>query len=154
MQQNAPGPIPNLVIGGRTLTDIDNLIVLYAYVQGTTNTNGTFRTKAGVAYTPSGAKTFKILAVKTVGMITTVTANWGFGLGYSDNDVGVNGAVAYTNLVNLAGGATFFHPLSAIAPASYEYPVDFTIPNGKYIACRSMTANLVVGHCFIYGYEV
>jgi hypothetical protein len=151
-----PSYIPSLTVGGRVFTDLANLIILYGLVQGTTNVNGTFRRQTGTAtagYTPSGAKSFRALAIKTQVQHTTATASYGHVIGYSDNDVGVAAAAALTNFKQLGGGASGFGAINSNNLNVFEYPIDFVVPNAKYLSQVASHANVVYCVSWVYGYE-
>lgn len=128
------GNIPTLEVAGRVFTDLDNLIILYG---STTNTNGASLRRANgtSGYTPSGSNSFKILALRQTATLGSTPTNGYGSLGYSDNDVAVNTATAATNPVYVAGALNNF-PFSnpqTQAQVPSEHPLDFTVPNGKFV---------------------
>lgn len=146
------GNVDSITVGGRVFTDLTTLKILVATTAA--NTNATFRTMNGTSgYTPSGATTFVVHAMKAIG--TAAGTTWG-SLGYGDNDVGINSGTTPTNAVYVGGSSTVTtHATSTIAagsqvPSEMAHPMQFTIPNGKYPAMIG-GANQTV---YLYGYEV
>jgi hypothetical protein len=149
---NLPAAIPSLTVGGRVFTDTTNLIQAVCFVTGTTNPNCTFRKMSGSAgYTPSGSKSFRILAMKILN--NSSANNSSFYVGYSTNDVGFGTTTGPTGAVYVAGQSTLlmFNTTSGIS--SIEYPMDFTVPNGKYPFISNGTVSSLSGFVIIYGYE-
>lgn len=145
------GISPSLTIGGRVFTDLKNLIQLYAFVSGAGNGNCTFRrsdTTSG--YTPSGSKTFRVLALRME--VYTTFAGAG-SLLYSDNDVGIAAATAFTNAKSPLSGGQFPLVVQTTSNANiFDKPINFVVPNGKYLGCTN-NASAGVGSIVAWGYE-
>jgi len=133
-------PVASLTIGGRVFTDLKNLIVLHTGL-ATTNTYSTARLPNGTSgYQVPASKTLRILAVKC-SIVKTVDSGTNIGLGYSDNDAGIDVAVGLlTNPVHCGGAITV--PVlasgkeTAYSVANVEAPLNFTVPTGKYLFGR------------------
>lgn len=151
------GNIPNLVVGGRVFTDLTNLIVLAAYVTTASN-RATFRkinTSAGYAVT--AGKTLTIYAAKataasslsTTSAVTTAT------FAYSDNDVGLDTATAFTNPVYEIGDVNF-HTINAY-PAAGNMNINevgglnFQVLQNKFPGFVNAGAGQL--YIYVYGYE-
>lgn len=145
---------PTLTVGGRTYTDLTNLIELSCYAAG--NNNCTFRAPNGSAgYAVTTGKTLKIQSFRC--FVITSASNTGTGwLLYADNDVGVNTATAFTNGVRYGGSAASGYLASfgsLVSSGYFEGPISYSIPAGKYPGIQGNDTG-VVYNCKIYGYEI
>lgn len=149
----------SMTICGVTLT-LSRVKVLYAKVNTATRFT-TFREANGTAgYTPSGSLTYKVYAM--VALNPTGTVNNTPRLLYGDTDVGLNAAGAPTTPIYLAGDATNFvntarawfstaNSPTMPAPRDFCVPIDFTLPNGKYLAAYASEGS--DSNTIVYGYE-
>jgi len=153
------GMVDSLTIGGRTFTDLTNLISLVGNV-----TSGAFTTlrklDATSGYTPSGSNKFKVHAIKMFLVNASAASNSSLNLGYGDTDSGVGGG-APTTPKYVGNDATNAHifPIPWVGTANgpiqdtfeLAYGQPFTIPNTKF---PFVTGNAVQAQVIIYGYEV
>lgn len=153
------GAVDSLTIGGRTFTDLTNLISLVGDVQSGAYT--TFRQLDGTSgYTPSGSNKFKVHAIKIFLVNSGEAANSTINFGYGNNDVGVGGG-APTSPKYVGNDSTNGHIFPVPWQGTANGPVDnnfelaygqpFTIPNGKF---PFATGNAVQAQVLVYGYEV
>ena len=132
-----PAGLPSVTVGGRTFTDLTNLITISNYGLGANYS--TMRKSDGTNYTPSGIKKLRILAFK----VKVLEAGNGIReIGYGDTAV-TDSAAAPTNAVIARLGIV---NATALDNTSYEFATNIEVPNGKYPYVRG---------CFvaIYGYE-
>lgn len=142
------GTVPNLTVGGRTFTDLSNLIVLYAANQG--STYSTFRKRnSAVGYSVTAGKTLTIYAVRLISFFPTAA---GSAIFQSDTDVGFNSASAPTNLVYFGGSAvsTVVYPPTAAGVS--EMAIDFQVASGKYVG-TGVPGSSAGGVIEVFGYE-
>lgn len=146
------GAAPSLTVGNMTFTDLDNLIVLFAWGSDTTMTfrkiNGSSAPSAG--YQVTAGKTLYIYAGKSL----SNSAGSGPALFQSDNDVGYNSATALTNQVNVMGDANG-KPLPN--PVAYTYGENawgkgFPVQATKYVSAKNNA--LTNQGIYLFGYEV
>lgn len=123
------GTIDTISIGGRTLTQLDSVIVLNGAVN-VNNSTGAIGTSSTGYQVPVGFT----LKVKCIQFNCNLSGN--FVIGYCDNDVGFNSATVPINAVLVAGGAPF---LAGIPVTSSEAIVEFDIPAGKYLLVNTST---------------
>ncbi len=150
--------LPTLNIGGRIITDLQNLIILYGECDDSTNLYATLRKQDGVAgYTPAAQRKFVVIAYEAaLGSVTAAAAHM-FRLHYQDNDVGINATTVPTNPVYIAGSqkttalgsiATLQEP----GAGRYAGACDFQLPAAKYLGIQNLNNfKLMVK---IYGYDV
>lgn len=143
-----PAAKPSLTIGGRTFTDLDNLIILTCYSAATGG--GTFRAQGSSSgYQVTSGKTLRVLAVKSTSGTSTATPT--YLLAQSDNDIGLNSATALTNPVYHNGSSA-----SLSMAAGYhtnEQAIRFDVASGKYLSLTG--ASNGYGSTYIaYCYEV
>lgn len=152
-----PPAIPTLTVGGRVFTDLENLIQLKAYVEGTTNVRGTARKlNASAGYQVPVGKKFVIKAVRIIPTYASANALYPATIVYADNDVGVAAATAFTNEVDI-GGSVLISQLGAMLTTAFtlqEFILNFEVPAGKYIGVRSLTSSVTYAIFDIFGYEV
>lgn len=152
-----PPAIPTLTIGGRVFTDLENLVQLKAYVEGTTNVRGTARKlNASAGYQVPVGKKFVIKAVRIIPTYASASALYPATIVYADNDVGVAAATAFTNEVDI-GGNVLIGQLGTMLSTSFtlqEFVLNFEVPAGKYIGVRALTSSLTYAALDIFGYEV
>lgn len=145
-----PPAIPTLTVGGRVFTDVKNLIVLTGTIYGASNGSSGFRRFSGSSgYLPSGSKSFRIMAIRTM----VVTTGNPLPIFYCDNDLGMGTNTSPTNPVYPSGDAqnVIINPTAA-GTGWYEIPFDFLTPNGKYIGVTNGgTASSV--RIQLFGYE-
>lgn len=135
----------SLTVGGRVFTDLANLIVIRNYATGATysamksNATGT-----PTAYTPSGAKKLRVLAIEAV---TIEAGNSIRSMGSADNAVADNAAGAPTNPVPWRLGVVSNASANAqMGTNAQQYACNEVIPNGKYGYCQGIAMTM-------YGYE-
>ncbi len=138
------GNIPLLEVGGVLFTDLNNLIVVQG--QAASNSNSTCRLPNATAGYQAVA-TYKVQAAimrcgnSTAGQYVNISPT------YSDNDVGLNSATAFTNGVSYAGsGNNFFiagsDGVSADNTRTHKYAMFFNVPTTKYFGfAKSGLAN-------------
>jgi hypothetical protein len=128
------GNIPTLTVGGVTFTDLDNLIVVQG--QASSNSNSTCRLPNSTSGYQA-VNTFRVRAAKmrcgnsTAGQYANISPL------YSDNDVGLNSATAFTSAVSYAGsGNNFFTAgsdgVSADHTRTLEHALFFNVLTTKY----------------------
>lgn len=144
-------PVASLTVGGRVFTDLKNLIVLYCG-NAASNTYSTARLpNATAGYEVPGGKTLRISAMRIASFSGTGSGT-SIGIGYSDNDAGIDVAVgSLTNPVH-CGGSTGVTIVSGGRETGYfaadrEASTNFTVPTGKYLFARGSSLSLIV-----YGY--
>lgn len=149
-----PSAVPSITVGGRVFTDTSNLIVLYGFGGGSSPNFSARKQGSSAGYQVPVGKVFKAQAV--VVMPDSGTRNTLL-LGYSDNDVGVGTATAFTNGVGIAGGALTSNSGSLISGFSGGLPIgvatDFQVPATKFLSGQVGTTGLNAT-VIIYGYEV
>lgn len=147
--------IPSLTIGPRVFTDVKNLITLTGFVNGTTTVNTTMRQLNGSAgYTPSGAKAFRILAIRLQMQLSAVTSGVAGQVLYSDNDVGLNTASAFTNPKYPGNSASSAYVgCQSVLTNTFEAAYDFLVLNGKFPGWTSGSSAYLTQQIFFYGYE-
>lgn len=148
-----------MVVGGVTFTDLENLLQLTAYAQGTGATNATFRLTSGSAgYQVPVGKSLYILAVRTIHIDTAVAASatqsFNAQLCYADNDVGQASATAFTNQVYIGGSAIHAAIGSKMQIAEpgmvkWEAGIKWVIPAQKY---AGFVQNAVAGTCLVHAF--
>lgn len=144
------GARPNLVIGGMTFTDLDNLIVLTGSASAskwsTLRKQGTT-----VGYAVTAGKTLKVYAVQQT---NEAASSLGIQLSQSDNDTGHNGTTAQTNAVPLVPttvtGGFAFYVASAAGAAAVINPL-CTVAATKYLTVLAIGAG--TGDFLAYCYE-
>lgn len=146
--------LPNYItVGGRVFTDVDNLIILIATIQGTTGYRSTFRkTNETAGYKPSGSNKFNVLALKS--WIVQGASIAKLGIGYADNDVGMASTTAFTNDFPMGYTNDGFDIGAWGNYYGQEYPLYFQIPNGKYPRLATTSATEAIANVVLYGYEV
>jgi len=151
MLVNTPGTIPSLTVAGRVFTDLSNLIVLYSAFAGVGAGYSTPRlSSASSGYRVPVGKSFRVLAVQV--QTNNAVANSGVTLGYQDTDTGACSNTAPTNGV-VIGGTNLYAYMGVGEVGVIEYPCDFSIPAGKYLATyNGNTAS--AGFLKIFGYVV
>lgn len=148
--QQAP-VIPSLYIGGRTISDLSNLIILYGSFSGAANGNTTLRKQDGSAgYAVTSGKSFVVVAIEID--LIVVAASTACTFGYADNDVGVEVNTAFTNAVYTARSASMFR-IPTTTAGSYQRAPNFSAPAGKYLFVTNQ-AGACVGSLRVFGYEV
>jgi len=149
-----------LKIGGRTLTNLTNLIQLKACVEATTTVRATFRkNNATSGYVVPASKQFRVVGYKAASQGAASTSQGSiFTLGYADNDVGFDASTAFTNPVyqstssiNARAGLGSVAFLGSPGSSNYEGVCDFVIPTGKYPVMQGNCAAIVGVE--LYGYE-
>lgn len=142
---NAP-TIPNIQLGGRTITDLSNMIMLSGVCNGAALGNSGLRVPfaAGARVVTSG-KTFRVVAVT----MSTQTAG-GALLGYCDNDPGMGTNTALTNAVYFCTSG--LAPMNGAVNTHIERAIQYDVPAGKYLFC-SNGAGALVANVAVYGYE-
>lgn len=152
-----PPAIPCLTIAGRVFTDIDNMVLLKSYAEGTTNIRGTARKEnASSGYKVPVGKKFIVKAVRLQATNTASNANQVLIVGYSDNDVGIAASTAFTNPVYPAGSSTAgaVGAMTAISNVVQEFIMNFEVPAEKYIGIVAVATAVNYITVEIYGYEV
>lgn len=146
--------IETVTVGGRVFSDLSGLIVAGVYLNGGAVQYGTFRknnTTSG--YQVTSGKTYQIGALTWF----SSAAGHGFGLGYGDNDRGLDGdTTPPTNAVwqfGAAGGGdgTIFY-MCGTAYTLHSQATKFNVPSQKYPAATSTSA--INGGVQVFGYEV
>jgi len=139
--------IPSLTIGGRVITDLANLIVLYGYSNSSATSRCSLRkVNTSTGYTPSGTKVFQAVAVR---IQTLIVATSGLALGYADTDIGLGVNTAHTSPQYL----NVLPPLNGAVGIDFQFPCEIRVPNGKYFASDSQ-GSVWVGNIIVYGFEV
>lgn len=144
-----PGTIPSITIGGRVFTDLStNLIVLISGANAAANYTTFRRPFASAGYQVTAGKTLYVTAMQY--RAAAVSA---IGMGYSDNDVGLNVAGPPTNWIQMMGAAQAFDNFSAVVGAyGNEKAVWYPIPAGKYITWNGYGASMQ-NQIVLWGYE-
>ena len=138
---------PYIIIGGRKFTDLTNLKTLYGYAAGGASKKCTFRTAVGDGYQVPVAKKFVVCAVEFTGS----AANSFCQLGYSDNNVGLDSATAFTNPVYPGGNISAGALLAATTHTPYQYSFYFEVIASKYLGFTNPSTGDVYAR--VYGYE-
>ena len=150
-----PSAIPSLTVGGVVFTDLQNLIVLVSFCNSTASHTSTPRKWNGSAgYQVTAGKTLKIRAMRMQIPVATAGVDAPHTLGYADNDVGLDGTTAHTNLVYIGGSSgisTGLYGISAVA-SFYESPIWLDVPATKYVAHLTNATHLE--RIMLFGYEV
>lgn len=136
----------SLIIGGRTFTDLDNLIILAGYVVG-----GNYTTvrelNATAGYEVTAGKTLKILAIEN----TPVDAGSSVDIGYGDDDKGVNAVSSPpTNAVPVCGAIANMDFGASGAYIQRQQAINFEVPEGKfpYIHIAAAKTSSVMLYCY------
>lgn len=149
------GQIPTLLIGGRTFTDLKNLIELVAFTSGSgAPTYGTFRLpNSSSGYAVTTGKTFTIAAVRWYNE-TQATVPSQLTACYGDTDIGISSTSAPTNVVYVGGAfiTTFGAQAGTTLPTISETTLKFAVPAGKY-PCVYQNQNSASLKVRIFGYE-
>jgi hypothetical protein len=152
-----PPAIPTLTVGGQVFTDLNNLIMLSAYVSGTTNTNSSFRKSgASAGYQVPAGKTFKVRAILVELIYSATAANYSIAFLTATADVGFNTSSSFaggTFFTNTALGAGFA-PIGNVNGYRQEYAVDYSVAQNLYFAAQAQTSAITAALIKAYGYEV
>lgn len=142
-------PTKNLVVGGRTFTDLTNLIVLSASdAAAGGNTFSTLRAAgatSGYAVTALKTLTIEVYGGNAEGGIPSPV------IGYGDTDVGQGSAAAPTNPVYLSGTNNKHTYVNSAASSPVYLNVRFPVPAGKYPFVKVFGASSF--GMIAYGYE-
>lgn len=152
-----PPAIPSLTIAGRVFTDLENLIILKGYAEGTTNVRGTARKQnASAGYQVPTGKKFVIKAARLQVNNSAANANFAALIAYADNDVGIGSSTAFTNAVYVGGSTNTaaFGAMNALSNTIQEFFHNFEVPAGKYIGVWALASATNYIGVEIYGYEV
>jgi len=147
-----PSSRPSITVAGVLLTDLANLKVLAGPVSGALRT--TLRELTGtIGYQVPADHTFNVWAVQIWRNDATATR---FILAYTDNDVVINTATAFTNPIAPVNNSTVgYLPVNNAGPGyPFEYPMagKWKVPADKYISYEQEDAKVALMH--VYGYEV
>ncbi len=152
---NSPVLIPNLTIGNYVFTNPNTLKILIAPSEAAASSSrSTLRTANGTSgYQVTTGKTLYIRAVR---LISTAGVFSPF-LCYSDNDVGIAGATAFTNPVWFAALSPSSDPIWFSTQSGggqvQEIAVNWPIPQGKYVSLDSNSA-VTAGSVQVFGEEI
>lgn len=141
------GAVPTLIVGGKSFTDLTNLITLYGAIGGSAASFCSFRKQDGTAgYSPSGV-TFRCGGIKALASVAG-----SFAIGYCDNDLGLPSGTSPTNPVYIAGFGSTATPFTAQTAQYLGDSFDFTVPAGKFLFAYGGLSTL---NCIIQvvGYE-
>lgn len=145
--------VPSLTVGGRTFTDLSNLIYLHGRV-ATAARWATFRTEnASAGRQTTSGKTLTIYACNIYSETASTTT--GMVLLYGDTDVGMDAAAAPTNPVYLAGdssllaGGVLYGAATTGVMNHSESAVAFQVPSLKYPAMK-YDSTAAQGTCYAY----
>lgn len=146
-----PTQIDSLTIGGRVLTDLENLKILLCHPGGTTNESTGRLASASAGYQVPTGSVFKVVAVRI-----NVLVVGQFYIDYSNNDVGPYAAGGSKTGVTYPGGDIGLGKIhNASVVGVVEIPYDFEIPAGKYLGVDANGGGGGPdGMVQIFGYEV
>lgn len=147
---------PSISIGGRLFTDIPNLIVLKAGVNGASVRASARSQFASAGYQVTAGKTLTIFAIQVNNLVADAGS---LGIGYTDNDLGLAGTTAVTNQkmygtgVSSATGSAGDNGLCPIAAVGQnERATVIKIPATKYV-CIEASSGSAKATVVMYGYE-
>lgn len=146
--------VDSLTLGERVVTDLSSIIVLGAYITG--STKATFRQPNGSAgYVVPTGSSFEVLGVT---MHAVVAAAAPVTLAYADNDLGFNSAGSFTNPVYLFGDSSYTifrnpgqSPTSLAPGKPTSFAVNFTVPAGKYVQLYHAAGGANSIHVILWG---
>lgn len=144
-------PVASLTVGGRVFTDLTNLIIIHCGTAGSNTYSTGRRPNATSGYQVPASRTLRVAAMK-IAYLSSTGSGTNIGLGYADNDAGLDVAVgSLTNPVHCAG-STAVPVMGAGRETGYfaadkETALDFTVPTGKYVFSRGNTVAMT-----LYGY--
>ena len=130
----SPARIPSVFIGGRTFTDLSNLIQLVGHITSGSR-SGMFKTNdvSQSAFDASGG-IFEVHALMLIGGDASVREN--IRVGYGDNSLPLNTGTAITNEVRVGGvnmGQMLWTPGDAAGGSfNVAIPLRFDVPDGKF----------------------
>ena len=139
--------IPSLEVGGRTFTDLNNLIIVHAQVR-TAAGYTPFRKDDGTNYTPSVGKSFRVLAMRLhattasagIFLFTTTVAQGEEAGAAAAGRVDYNYGFSTAGTAFYGGGAGFYT----------EHTINWLVGNSLFPGMFSTAANSGV---WLYGYE-
>lgn len=100
------GTIDTLTVGGRTFTDLANLIVLYGAC-GSNGGSGLFKPNAASAYQVTAGKTLQLWAMRVhQNEANTNGGDHSLNFAYCDNAIAINASTSPTNPVYMYGAST------------------------------------------------
>ena len=142
-----PATIPSLEVGGRTFTDLNNLIIVHAQVRSASGYTP-FRKDDGTDYTPSVGKSFRVLAMRLhattasagIYLFTTTVAQ------VEEAGAAAAGRVDYNYGFNAAGTAFYGGGVGFYT----EHTINWLVGNSLFPGMFSTSANSGV---WLYGYE-
>lgn len=155
-QVQFPTQLPCVIVGGVVFTDLDNLVELVSYADGTAGARySTMRLpSASAGYQVPASKSFYLRATR-IGVVSGAGANKMAFPGYGDTDVGLTSAAAPTNVTwpGASSDASFIVPPSISATTQNPYienPFFFTVPTAKYPCVLVSSGLLIAAHYFGY----
>lgn len=133
----------SVILGGRTITDPDNLVMLIGYLGGSAAYTTMRKPEASAGYAVPVGKTFRILAVSVY--VSVANAGTGVYIFYGDTDVGQMNVAAPTNPVYPANGNYITGTVASqsVGASLVETAWKWDIATGKYPAIRSDGAGYV-----------
>lgn len=146
---STPAKIPAIECGGRTITDIANLKILWAVVDTATRQTGFIESNGTTNYVVPGSTTLRIFCYK---LLTNNTANFHTGtIGYGDDSTGVDdAALPATPIYMFArdGGTTsasrnsivLLQQTAAVVAEDDGLALNFTVPTGKFPFLKTSAA--------------
>lgn len=152
-----PPAIPALTIAGRVFTDLQNLIQLRGFAEGTTTVRCSMRKQnASAGYQVPVGKKFVVCGIRCRSTVSASNANLMLLLAYSDNDTGVNSSTAFTNAVYLGGSSNLasLGGLSEVKDDEQEFTLNFEVPAGKYLGMQVLASAANSVSVDVFGYEV
>ena len=133
-----------LAVGGRLITDVDNIVHLRANFNSgnlsVMKTVGGPIVSNAAGFSPTTGTHFVVMALEwSAGTVTTGT---NFNVGYNDSDVGYdNTQGAATNLTTAGGNIEVGFFRMDASTTSGEHAMFFTVPTGKFPVAVGGTGN-------------
>ncbi len=150
------GNIDTLTVGGRTYTDLVNLISVCGQVATDSPAAMTPRksTSGSSGYAVTSGKTFKVSSLKLSKANTSSNDNFSFG--YCDNDCGINSGTPSNPIyfgTNSSTSALVYRNLTSTNDRIIEISIgNFNVPAGKYLFCKTESSSASFFVQF-FGYE-
>ena len=144
--------VPSITVGGRVFTDLQNLIILKAYVTAA-GQKATFRLPSGSAgYPVTAGKTLKVLALRA---FASNTGSNSFIISQTDNDTGWASSTAATNPVYEAGSADVTGVVQAgVISTANEFLSNFSVAAAKYLSVSGGNGANATATVYAFCYEV
>lgn len=145
------GSVDTVTVGGRSFTDVPNLIILSMYIGGSGNFTTGRKANGTAGYQVTAGKTYTIGAIRGYLMLASAGTTIQSGIGYADNDIGLDQNTTPTNPVYAYGASTAAVFAPYFSQLTLELPVLFGIPQNKYVF--TLNSDGTKQQWYTFGYE-